>query len=66
MSPPRHSLKLNRWACLRFAIIGPLLAAPPEPGELHEALEKLAAKNWIHPLTGLPVRFGFSTVERWY
>lgn len=66
MSPPRHLLKLNRWARLRFAIIGPLLAAPPEDGELHEALDKLTAKTWNHPMTGLPVRFGFSTVERWY
>jgi putative transposase len=28
----------DRWARLRFAIIGPLLAAPPAAGELHEAL----------------------------
>ena len=34
---------LDRWARLRFAIIGPLLAAPPQPGELHKALERLAA-----------------------
>jgi len=51
---------------LRFAIIGPLLAAPPETGELQKALEKLAAKTWKHPLNGTPVKFGFSTVERWY
>ena len=29
----------QRWARLRFAIIGPLLAAPPKPGELQAALE---------------------------
>ena len=34
----------DRWARLRFAIIGPLLAAPPVAGELHEALTVLAAK----------------------
>jgi transposase InsO family protein len=51
---------------LRFAIIGPLLAAPPNPGELHNALEELARKDWNHPITGSPVRFGVSTVERWY
>lgn len=28
----------DRWARLRFAIIGPLLAAPPAPGELRAAL----------------------------
>ena len=29
----------DRWARLRFAIIGPLLAAPPDAGELHDALD---------------------------
>ncbi len=55
----------ERWARLRFAIIGPLLAAPPAPGELHAALEQLAAKSYRHPLTGEPVQFAFSTLERW-
>jgi transposase InsO family protein len=55
----------DRWARLRFAIIGPLLAAPPTAGELHEALTVLAAKTWRHPFTGLDVRFGTSTIERW-
>jgi len=56
----------DRWARLRFAIIGPLLAAPPGAGELHEALRLLAAKAWRHPFTGLEIRFGCSTLERWY
>src|SRR5277367_753520 len=56
----------DRWARLRFAIIGPLLAAPPGAGELHAALTVLAAKTWRHPFTGLDVRFGVSTLERWY
>jgi hypothetical protein len=55
----------DRWARLRFAIIGPLLAAPPAAGELHEALTVLAAKTWRHPFSGLDVRFGVSTIERW-
>jgi hypothetical protein len=55
----------DRWARLRFAIVGPLLAAPPAAGELHEALTVLAAKTWRHPFTGLDVRFGVSTIERW-
>src|SRR6202789_726009 len=58
--PPR-----DRWARLRFAIVGPLLAAPPAAGELHEALTVLSAKTWRHPFTGLDVRFGVSTIERW-
>lgn len=56
----------DRWARLRFAIIGPLLAAPPAPGELQTALRELATKRWRHPFTGLEVRFGCSTLERWY
>ena len=56
----------DRWARLRFAIIGPLLAAPPAPGELRAALSALAARTWRHPFTGLEIRFGVSTLERWF
>jgi hypothetical protein len=58
--------KRDRWARLRFSIIGPLLAAPPEPRQLNGAFAALAAKTWRHPVTGLDVRFGASTLERWY
>jgi putative transposase len=34
----------DRWAQLRFAIIGPLLAAPAAAGDLYDALNALAAK----------------------
>jgi len=60
-TPRRH----ERWANLRHAIIGPLLAAPPKRGELRAALEALAAKTYQHPITGEPVQFAFSTIERW-
>ncbi|MBV8420831.1 MAG: hypothetical protein JOZ26_12555, partial [Hyphomicrobiales bacterium] len=56
----------ERWAHLRFSVIGQLLAAPPDEGELRAAIEGLAARTWRHPTTGEPVRFGFSTIERWY
>jgi hypothetical protein len=56
----------ERWAHLRFSVIGQLLAAPPSKGELRAAIEALAARQWRHPTTGEPVRFGFSTIERWY
>jgi len=56
----------ERWAHLRFCIIGPLLAAPPEPGQLQEKLAELAEKFWLHPGTGKRVQFGVSTLERWY
>ena len=35
-------------------------------GELKAAIEALAERTWRHPTTGEPVRFGFSTIERWY
>lgn len=62
-----HDLPLrDRWARLRFAVVGPLLAAPPEPGQLRELITALAAKHWRHPVTGDDVQFGRSTVERWF
>jgi putative transposase len=60
VSPPR-----DRWARLRFSIIGPLLAAPPEAGQLRAALTALASKTWRDP-QGLDVHFAVSTLERWY
>jgi len=56
----------DRWARLRFAIIGPLLAAPPEQGELRTALVALARKNWKHPVSGTAIRFSVPTLERWF
>ncbi|MBJ7333510.1 MAG: transposase family protein [Thermoleophilia bacterium] len=64
--PPSGSGVHERWARLRFAVIGWLLAAPPEKGELRAAITELARRTWQHPTTGEPVRFGFSTIERWY
>jgi putative transposase len=56
----------QRWAHLRFAVVGPLLAAPPGKGELRAALQELAEKSWRHPISEQPVRFGMSTIERWF
>ncbi len=56
----------DRWAHLRFAVIGALLAAPPPKGALHAALTALAGREWQHPIRGGSVRFAFSTLERWY
>jgi transposase InsO family protein len=58
--------RAERWARLRFAIVGPLLAAPPAAGALHAELTRLAQQRWRHPITGAPVAFGVSTIERWY
>jgi transposase InsO family protein len=56
----------HRWAELRFSVVGGLLSSPPEPGELQNALQALSEKEWIHPKHGGPVKFGLSTIERWY
>jgi len=62
----RGSRVHERWAHLRFSVIGQLLAAPPAKGEMKAAITALAARTWQHPTTGDPVRFGFATIERWY
>lgn len=56
----------ERWAHVRFAVVGPLMAAPPRRGELGTAIQRLAEKMWKHPITGAPVQFGASTIERWF
>jgi transposase InsO family protein len=66
MAVRRDPLDRDRWARLRFSIIGALLAAPPQPGELRAALAALSAKTWRHPSSALPMRFGVSTIERWF
>ena len=66
MSDQRDPHARDRWARLRFSIIGPLLAAPPAPGELRAALAALSAKTWRHPSSDMPISFATSTIERWY
>ena len=56
----------DRWARLRLLIIGQLLAAPPPRGTLRARLTELAQRTWRHPISGADVRFGVSTLERWY
>ena len=66
MTDNRGTRVHERWATLRFSVIGQLLAAPPAKGELKAAIEALSQCTWRHPTTGEPARFGFSTIERWY
>jgi len=56
----------EQWAYFRFSLIGPLLAAPPARGQLQARLQELAGREWYHPISGQWVRFGLSTIERWY
>ncbi len=66
MSDAQESRRHERWAWLRFSIVGPLLAAPPSRGQLRTEIAKLAAQEWRHPISGEPTRFSFCTIERWY
>ena len=56
----------ERWARLRFAVVGPLLASPPPKGRLRAELKRLAQQHWEHPCGEGLVRFSASTIERWY
>ena len=66
MTEASARLHRQRWAQLRLQVIGHLLAAPPAPGALQAQLTALAQRTWRNPVTGLDVRFGVSTIERWY
>ncbi len=65
MKERRRGSLHDRWAQLRFSVVGPLLASPPERGELRATLEALAQRPWLHPVTNEPVRFAVPTLERW-
>ena len=64
--PVRNDTVRERWARLRFSIIGPLLAAPPEHGDLRHQIAHLAQRSYQHPCTQEAIRFSASTIERWY
>lgn len=66
MKGGRVRQRRRHWAELRFSIIGGLLASPPPRGHLWPALKALAAQRWRHPEDGRWMRFGASTIERWY
>ncbi len=62
----KTSGRLTTWPQLRFSIVGELLARPPEKGKLRQELERLASRCYTHPTKGTLVKFGVSTIERWY
>lgn len=55
-----------RWARLRFQIIGQLLAAPPEAGDLAARIAELSARSRRNPTTGEVVRFSAKAIDRWF
>lgn len=54
------------WAEFRFGVVGGLLSAPSEGGELALRIRELSKKDWKHPISKETVNFGVSTIERWY
>jgi putative transposase len=66
VSQRRGSRAHELSARFRFLLIGHLLAAPPSKGSLGRELDKLAAREWRHAVSGEPIRVGVSTFERWY
>jgi putative transposase len=60
---PSHAQRMDHF---RLSVIGPLLAAPPQPRQLRERLLALAATPYTHPVTGVPLYVSFSTLERWF
>ena len=56
----------DRWARLRFAVVGPLLVSPPSAGQLRAEFERLSQREWDHPSGKGAVRFSVPTIERWY
>ena len=66
MSEGRRGSLHDRWARLRFSIVGSLLSSPPARGDLGTTLESLSRKVWIHPATEEPVCFAAPTIEKWF
>ena len=66
MTKKTHGRAHEISAKTRFMVIGHLLVSPPKKGELKQAIAELAARTWQHPENGTPMRFSFSTIERWY
>ena len=55
------------WEQFRFAVVGPLLVAPPQPGELNKQFRSLARQQWQHPVKrDRVVTLSVATIERWY
>lgn len=63
---PDNTSTIKRWAYFRHAVIGALLIAPAVPGQLRAALREFSRKSFSHPVTGVPTRVGFSTLEKWF
>ncbi len=62
----KSEASLTKWANFRFSVVGRLLARPPKKGQLRREIGELAQKHYRHPTDGTAIKFGASTLERWY
>lgn len=61
------SNRRDKWARLRFSIVGGMLASPPPRGQLRQTIEALASRRYRHPTRPDEwITIGVSTIERWY
>jgi transposase len=56
----------RRWAEFRLAAVGHLAFGDIKRGKVDRELRSLSARQWKHPISGSCVRFGYSTIQRWY
>lgn len=56
----------ERWAQFRFSVIGHLLVAPPDHGQLQAQIKALSGKKWRHPISREWMTLSFASIERWY
>ena len=54
------------WGEFRFAVVSLLIISHIDQGQINSEIQQLSDRTWKHPISGEDVRFGFSTVERWY
>ena len=66
-------MRMLFWALLNATSAPTAEGTPQSPASVEARtadavlqLERLAEKPWRHPTTGELVRFGLSTIERWY
>ncbi len=57
---------ITDWGRFRFSVIGGLLARPPAKGKVGAEIKALAEHSYRHPHKDELIRFGASTIERWY
>jgi transposase InsO family protein len=60
-----HDERRHEWALFRVAVLGPLVSAKLEHGDVRALCEAAAARRWETP-DGRLVKLSWRTIERWY